>query len=236
MIARREARPHRWSRPDTLLDVGLTGGIASGKSTVTRILEACGARVFDADAVVHDLLGAGQPEARRVLERFGDAVRAADGGVDRAALGAIVFADAEARDDLNRLVHPAVRRELDKRKEAVRLAGGGVAVTDAALLVETGAFARYDRLVVVACDPGLQLARLLGRSPGMGVAEARSRIAAQAPVERKISVADYVVDTSGTLAETEQRARDVWEQLRADLDLRRRGEPLPDRRTAAREA
>ena len=236
MIARREARPHRWARPDPLLDVGLTGGIASGKSTVTRILQGLGARVFDADAVVHELLAAGRPEARLVLERFGPTVRAADGGVDRAALAAIVFADPGALEDLNALVHPAVRRELDARKEVVRSAGGGVVITDAALLVETGAFARYDRLIVVACDPGLQLARLLARSPELTVAAARARIAAQAPVTRKVGLADYVIDTSGTLADTDRHSRAVWDLLRADLDLRRRGEPLPERRAAPPEA
>lgn len=236
MIARREARPHRWSRPDTLLDVGLTGGIASGKSTVTRILQGCGARVLDADAVVHDLLAAGRPEAGLVLERFGPKVRAPDGGVDRAALAAIVFADPQALEDLNALTHPAVRRALDERKAALRQAGGGVAITDAALLVETGAHARYDRLVVVACDPGLQLARLLARSPGLDVAAARARITSQAPVESKVALADYCIDTSGTLAQTEQAARGVWDQLRADLEFRRRGEPLPDRRADRQEA
>jgi dephospho-CoA kinase len=213
----REARLRRWAVPDLLLDVGLTGGIASGKSTVDRLLERRGARIIDADALVHALLGPGQPDARRVADRFGPGVLLPDGAIDRKALASIVFRDAEARADLNAILHPAVRREEDRLKDGMRRSGGGISITDAALLVETGTWARYDRLVVVACDPGLQLSRLLAREPTMDPHAAMARLQAQAPLAEKVRVADYVIDTSGSLGDTESRTRRVYVQLREDL-------------------
>jgi dephospho-CoA kinase len=212
-----------------LLQVGLTGGIASGKSTVDRMLEIAGAHVIDADAVAHGLLEPGHPERDRVEERFGRSVVRKNGSIDRKALGAIVFTDTGARADLNAILHPGVRREESRLKERLRRAGGGIVVTDAALLVETGSYREYHRLVVVACDPSLQIARLLARTPGMGAAGARQRLAAQAPVEQKLALADYIIDTSGSLSETEEQVMRLYQQLVEDLETLRRGEPLPRR-------
>ena len=212
-----------------LLEVGLTGGIASGKSTVDAILERLGAHIIDADLLVHDLLQPGMHEHERVVQRFGTGVVDRKGRVDRKALARIVFADDAARADLNAILHPAVRREETRIKDALASRGGGVVITDAALLVETGRHRDYQRLIVVACDPGLQLTRLLARDGGLSADEARSRLAAQAPLEAKVSQADYVIDTSGSMAETEARAHAVYQRLVEDLDRLRRGEELPDR-------
>ena len=213
-----------------VLEVGLTGGIASGKSTVDGMLEMLGAHIIDADALAHDLLRPGRPERDRVVERFGPGVVGPDGAVDRKALGAIVFADAGARADLNAILHPAVRREEARLQESFRQAGGGIVITDAALLVETGRHVDYDRLVVVACDPSLQVARLLARDPGLHATHAERRLAAQAPVEEKLAAADYVIETSGSLNDTEAQAHRLYRHLVEDLEARRRGEPLPPRR------
>ncbi|MFQ5767000.1 MAG: dephospho-CoA kinase [Acidobacteriota bacterium] len=212
-----------------LLEVGLTGGIASGKSTVDAMLEAQGASIIDADAVVHTLLEAGQPEYDAVVRRFGKGILSPAGAVDRKALAAIIFDDARAREDLNALLHPGVEREEARIQARLRRTGGGVVVTDAALLVETGRNRHYHRLVVVACDPSLQLARLLAREPGMTVAAAHARIASQATLASRLAVADYVIWTHGSLTETEKQTREVYLHLIEDLQALCRGEPLPRR-------
>jgi dephospho-CoA kinase len=197
---------------------------------VDGFLERLGAIVIDADVLVHELLSPGTGEHRQVVARFGDGILNAAGRIERRTLGALVFADAAARADLNAILHPAVRRQEAARKDELRGRGGGIVVTDAALLVETGRHTAYDRLVVVACDPALQLARLLARDDGLTPAEARQRLAAQAPVADKLAVADYVIETSGSLAETERQAQRLYQRLVEDLESKRRGEPLPPRR------
>lgn len=214
---------------DTLLEVGLTGGIASGKSTVDRFLDLCGATIIDADTLVHDLLREGTGETARIARRFGAGVLSPDGSVNRKILAGIVFQDEEARQDLNAILHPAVRREEKKQKQEIRGKGGGIVVTDAALLVETGRYKDYDRLVVIFCDPSLQLARLLAREPGMTGEEARARISAQIEPQGRLALADYVIDTSGTMAETERRTHEVYVHLVEDLEFRHNGEALPAR-------
>ncbi len=212
-----------------LLEVGLTGGIASGKSKVDSILERCGAVIIDADALVHDLLRPGTPQTLQVAAEFGEEFLAADGAVDRRALGARIFPDDQARGRLNAILHPAVRCREEELKKALRHAGGGIVITDAALLVETGRYKTYDRLVVVACEPDLQLSRLLARDRDLTVAAAHRRLAAQAPLEDKIALADYIIETSGSLADTAVRARAVFTLLREDLECKRQGLPLPQR-------
>jgi len=195
------------------------------------MLERCGARIIDADALVHRLLQAGTEESRLVAERFGSEMLAADGAVNRRRLGEQVFADPEARKDLNAILHPAVRREEEKLKEAQDHAG--IVVTDAALLVETGRYKIYDRLIVVTCDPDLRLARLLARDRDLTAAAAHRRIAAQAPVEEKIALADYIIETSGSLGDTERRTRAVYTLLMEDLACKQQGTDLPIRRRPA---
>jgi dephospho-CoA kinase len=140
-----------------MLKVGLTGGIGSGKSTVSAMFRDLGARVVDSDEIVHTLLTPGEPVHQAVVSVFGPAILGGDGRIDRAALGRIVFADAGRRETLNSIVHPEVgRRQEAFLEKAGREAPDGVAIVDAALMIETGSYRRYDRIVVVRCEPGVQ--------------------------------------------------------------------------------
>jgi dephospho-CoA kinase len=190
------------SRP--ILRVGLTGGIASGKTTISGFLTELGAHVIDADRIVHDLLGPHGDAHAEVLARFGT--------TDRKALGAIVFRDAEALRALNAIVHPKVRAEVERRLERFALTGRGpIAVVDAALLVETGLHRSLHKLIVVRCSPEVQRKRLLAR--GLDDEEATARIAAQAPLEDKLAVADYVIDTETTLQSSREQTKAVYASL-----------------------
>jgi dephospho-CoA kinase len=196
-----------------VLKVGLTGGIACGKTVVRRRLEERGIPTLDADAVVHRLLQSGTDVTRRIAERFGKGVLASDGSVDRKALGAIVFGDEEARRKLNAIVHPGVWREIERFFEEREKASEPVAVVDAALMIETGSYRRYDRVVVVHCRPELQLERLMARD-GLPREDALRRMSAQMPTEEKLPFADFLVDTSGSIEETLKQADDLVANLR----------------------
>lgn len=193
-----------------MLRVGLTGGLASGKSTVAAMFGELGAVPIDADAIAHGLLARGGRGVTAVVERFGTDVLDQRGHVDRKKVGAIIFSDATARADLNAILHPMIREEIAARIS--RLPKTAIALIDAALLVETGMQRGYDALVVVACRPETQVARAVAR--GMAASDARARIAAQAPVETKTAVADYVIDTETTLDRTAEQVRGVWEKLK----------------------
>ena len=184
-----------------MLKVGLTGGIACGKTVVRRRLEEQGIPTLDADAVVHRLLQSGTEVTRRIAESFGEKVIASDGSVDRRALGAIVFGDEEARRKLNAIVHPGVWREIERFFEEREKASDPVAVVDAALMIETGSYKRYDFLVVVHCGPELQLERLMARD-GLSREDAERRVRSQMPIEQKLPFGDFLVDTSGSIEET----------------------------------
>jgi dephospho-CoA kinase len=197
--------------------IALTGGIATGKSVCLRRLEELGAPVIDADVVARAVVAPGTPALAAIVTRFGPSMLRPDGSLDRAALGALVFADAEARADLERIVHPAVydaiERWFDERaSEAADNRGPRLAIADIPLLYETGQERRFDRVVVAACSPQEQLARLMARDR-MAEDEARRRIAAQWPIDHKRARADLVIDTSGTLAETMANVDRVWQAL-----------------------
>ncbi len=194
-----------------MLRIGLTGGIASGKSVVRRVFERAGIPMLDADRLTHDFLAPGGELVEAVVCEFGD-VRDSAGGVDRAKLGGIVFSDPAARERLNRIVHPEVRRAIREFLEQRSAEGAAAAGVEAALMVETGSAKTYDRLVVAHCPPEQQVERLLARS-SLTEAEARARIAAQMPVAAKMAAADDLVDTSGSLPETEERARRLADEL-----------------------
>lgn len=183
-----------------MLVVGLTGGIATGKSTVARMLEARGAAVLDADALVHELHAPGTEVYRAILDAFGPDILAPDGTLDRQKLGARIFADPEARRRLEAIVHPALTAEIRRRVEALRREGRTLlCVVEAALLVEGGRRGIVDRVVVVTAPEAKQVARLRAKT-GLGEAEAWRRVHAQLPSAAKARRADHVVVNDGDLA------------------------------------
>jgi dephospho-CoA kinase len=203
-----------------VLRVGLTGGIASGKTTVAGLLAEHGAFVLDADKIGHDLIAPGGAAHEDVVARFGPAIVDPDGSISRPRLGAIVFADPEARRALDALVHPHILPEVQRRiAEYLETGRALVAIVDAALLVEAGIHRRFDRLVVVRCVRETQIRRLITRN-GLSRGEAERRIDAQAPLETKLAEADYVVDTDGTMRQTREQVDRLWKDLLADYDAK----------------
>ena len=196
-----------------MLLVGLTGGIGSGKSTVARLLEKRGAVVFDADLLAREAVAPGTPGHAAVIERFGADVLAPGGELDREALASIVFADPSARRDLEQIVHPEVRRLFAEGSEAYRDTDR-VVVFSAPLLVESGMHTAFEILVVVSATVATQIERLM-RQRGMSEASIRSRIDAQAPLEDKAAVADFIVDNEGTVDELESQVERLWNDLAA---------------------
>ncbi len=195
-----------------MLLVGLTGGIGSGKSTVARMLRDRGALVLSADAYAREAVAAGSSGFRRVVELFGPDVVGPDGELDRAAIAAIVFADAGRRSELEAVVHPEVRRRI---AEAVADASGTdrVVVVDSPLLIETGAHEGFPLVIVVSASPRTQIERLVAR--GMAEDDARARLAAQIPLDEKARVADVLLDNEGTEAELEAQVDRLWADLAA---------------------
>ena len=189
--------------------VGLTGGIASGKSTVADELARHGAIIIDADQLAREVVEPGTSGLAAIVARFGDQVLT-DGRLNRAALGKIVFSDPQARRDLESIVHPAVRRRAAELEAAASPAA--VVVHVIPLLVETGQAANFDVCVVVDLEPEIQLARLLART-SLGRDEAESRIAAQASRTQRLAVADVVLDNSGTTAELRRQVDYLWSDL-----------------------
>ena len=194
--------------------IGLTGGIASGKSTAARTLAELGARIVDADQVARDVVAAGQPALAEIARTFGREMLLPDGTLDRKRLGTIIFADADKRRALNAITHPRIAVETQARLAKLRADGVPVAVYEAALLVENGVHKGLDGLLVVVCDEATQLRRLMSRD-GYVEADARARIAAQAPMADKVAAATWVVDTSGPLADTKKQLARVWEEILA---------------------
>jgi dephospho-CoA kinase len=193
--------------------VGLTGGIGSGKSEVARRLAALGAVVVDADAIAREVVAPGSPGLARVVAEFGDEVLAADGSLDRERVGAIVFADPDARARLNAIVHPLIGAAMIERTAAAGEADPhAVVVNDVPLLVEGGMSDRYDAVVVVDTDPATQLQRLVEQR-GMTEDDARARMAVQATREQRLAVADYVVANTGDLDDLDREVREVWAHL-----------------------
>jgi len=212
-----------------VLRIGLTGGIACGKSEVARRFAAAGFATLDLDRLAHEVMAPGRPAHTDVRAAFGPGILAPDGSIDRRALGALVFRDPAARERLNALVHPRVREEEVLRAQALASRPDAVLVTDAALLVEAGMHLRFDRLVVVHCPPELQVARLRERD-ALSEEDARARVAAQMPVDAKVRFAHFAVDSSGTLSDTHRAADALVLSLR-ELAAHR---PQPARVSRAR--
>ncbi|AYF99070.1 dephospho-CoA kinase [Protaetiibacter intestinalis] len=197
--------------------VALTGGIASGKSTVAARLAQLGAVVVDADRVAREVVEPGTPALARIAEEFGPGVIADDGTLDRAALGAIIFGDDEARRLLNAITHPAVgERSRELFAAALAEEPDAVVVYDVPLLVNErgeGRADEFDRVVAVSADEETRVRRLV-ELRGLDEAEARRRIAAQAPEAARLAIADHVVDANGTLEETLAQVDALWSSLR----------------------
>ncbi len=207
--------------------VGLTGGIATGKSTVSAMFRALGCEIIDADVLAREIVEAGEPALAEIAREFGPAVLAPDGTLDRKALGAVVFADGERRRRLEAITHPAIRERFARRLAELGQRGfDGIVMFDAAVMIESGNYRTMERLVVVYADPATELVRLRLRD-GLDEAEARRKIASQMPVSEKAKLADYVIDNRGTREDTERQVRRVHEALLADLRAKRGGTLAP---------
>jgi len=198
-----------------MLRVGLTGGIASGKSTVGRMLGELGCRVIDSDRITRQLFEAGSAVNTAVAEAFGPRVVASDGSIDRKILGELVFENTELRQKLNSIVHPAInQRQSEFLAQAAAEDSHAIGIVEAALIVEVGTYKNYDKVIVVTCSPKIQRERLRERS-GLTPQQIETRIASQMPLEEKIKVADFVIDNSGDIGKTRQQVDEVYRQLRA---------------------
>jgi len=194
--------------------IGLTGGIATGKSTVAQMLRDQGVPVVDADQLSRQAVAPGSPALAAIQERFGDTVIQADGSLDRGAMRAIVLADPGARADLESITHPAIGGLTIAWMVQQAEAGEPIAVVEAALMVETGSYRHYDALLVVSSPPELQLQRLMSRND-IDATEARKWLATQLPLSEKESKADAVVMNSGDLAQLKARLDEAWARLTA---------------------
>ena len=193
-----------------MLTVGLTGGIGSGKSTVSALLASHGAVIIDYDVLARDVVEPGSPALQAIAERFGSGVIAPDGTLDRPALGALVFADADARKDLETITHPAIR-DLAVQRQA-EAGPDAIVIHDNPLLVEMGAAAYCDVVVVVDVPVEEQIDRLV-TTRGMTAAEAQARIETQASRERRTGAADLVIDNTGPLDELAANVGGIWGEL-----------------------
>ena len=192
--------------------IGLTGGIACGKSTVSAELRALGAAIVDADALAHELSQPHQPIYNAYVERFGREIVTADGTLDRAAIARRVFADPAVRAEVEAIAHPIIRSAAEERLRAARDENKRAAVLDVPLLFEAGWDALADETWVVALPREEQLARLLARDTSMDAGEARARIAAQMPLAEKCARADVVIDNSGTVEELREYIGKLWKE------------------------
>jgi dephospho-CoA kinase len=204
-----------------VLVIGLTGGIGSGKSTVSALLAAKGAVIVDADAITRELQEPGTPTFAAMVERFGEGIVAPDGTLDRAAVADLVFTDPDALADLNHIVHPAVGAEIAGRMRALA-EGDDVVVLDVPLLVESARGYPVAGLIVVDVDPEVAVGRLVGRR-GMREDDVRARMARQAGREQRLARADRVVDNSGDLDDLTRQVDEAWEWVDG---LRERAESM----------
>ena len=194
------------------LVVGLTGNIASGKSTVARRLAALGATVIDADELARQAVEAGSPALERIAARWGSEVLAPDGLLDRAALRRKVFHDHDELEALNRIVHPAVTRLRQEQVDSARARGERIVICDVPLLFERRLVDEFDRIVLVDAPRPLRLERLV-HDRGLSESEALDMITAQMPADLKRARADIVIDNTGSVAELNARVSDVWGEL-----------------------
>jgi len=198
-----------------MLNVGLTGGIATGKSTVVRMLVRRGARVIDHDALVHALQEPGRPVWRQIVEAFGRGILDDGGRIDRKRLGALVFGDEVRRKALEGIVHPAVLEEAERERERIgRQDERAIVLSDIPLLLEVGMQDRFDLILLVYAPPEVQIERVMKRN-GMTREEAAARLSAQMPIDEKLRRADVVIRNDSTMGDLEKRVDEVWQELLA---------------------
>ncbi len=198
-----------------MLKVGLTGSIAVGKSFVLGVLAELGCHVLDADATAREVVAPGTLGLKAVVAAFGDEMVNSDGALDRAKLGAIVFADEPKRLQLNSILHPFIIAGQDEQmREWEEEDPQGIAVVDAALMIESGGYRRFDKLVIIHCRPEVQLDRLMTRD-GLSSTEAEQRIGAQMAQEEKKTYADFLIDTSEGFDSTRRQTEKVFQKLAA---------------------
>ena len=203
--------------------VGLTGGIATGKSTVSEMLRRRGAVIIDADVLARDVVAPGEPALATIAEEFGREVIAADGTLDRKKLGAIVFADPVKRKRLEAITHPAIRERFARRLAELMEPGfAGLVFFDAPVMIESGNYKNMERMVVVVTDEPTQVRRQMARD-GVDREEAERKIRSQMPLGEKAKLADYVIDNGADRAATEGQVERVWQALMADLCARDAG-------------
>jgi dephospho-CoA kinase len=193
-----------------MIKVGLTGSIAVGKSFVCRVFRELGCHIIDADLIARDVVRAGTEGLRQIVDEFGPEILLPDGELDRKKLGDIVFADDAKRQRLNSIVHPLVIEEQDREiRKIEKRSPDGIVIVDAALMIESGGYKRFEKLIVVFCGPEIQLQRLMKRD-GLTEDEARRRIGAQMPQEDKKRFATHLIDTSAGFNETRRRTEEVF--------------------------
>jgi dephospho-CoA kinase len=198
-----------------MIRAGLTGGLASGKSFVARVLEELGCHVVRADDLGHEVMLPGGEAYNAIIDEFGAGILGSDGNIDRRKLAGLVFNDPDRLSRLNNLVHPAVFRREEEFVENVRRTDpSGIVVVEAAILVETGRYQRLDRLILAVCTPEQQVERAMKRD-AMSREEVVARLSRQMPLEEKRKFADYVIDTSGPKEQTMEQTRNVYESLRS---------------------
>jgi len=198
-----------------MLKVGLTGSIAVGKSFVLGVLRELGARTIDADQIARECVEPGGPGLAAIVNEFGEGVLNTDGSLDRAKLGEIIFSDGAKRAELNSILHPfIIARQDEIMQQWEGETPDGIAIIDAALMIESGGYKRFDKLVVVHCRPEIQIQRLMKRN-SLSREEAELRVKSQMPQEQKMKHADYLIDTSGSFEETRQQVQRVFAQLNA---------------------
>ncbi|QKG83973.1 dephospho-CoA kinase [Kroppenstedtia pulmonis] len=193
--------------------VGLTGGIATGKSTVSEMLRRRGARLIDADQIARAVVEPGQKGNEQVRRRFGERVFHPDGSLNRKALGEIVFRDKSARQDLNRILHPLIMKRMKEEKDHwEKIDPNQVVILDIPLLIEEDLTSLVDQVILVYVTESIQLKRLMNRDQ-INETEAKQKMAAQMPIEMKKTFADVVIDNSGSLTNTERQVDELWGKL-----------------------
>jgi dephospho-CoA kinase len=198
--------------------IGLTGGIASGKSTVSNMLRDLGGFIVDADLIARKVVEPDQLAWREIVEHFGEQILLEDRSINRTLLGSIVFQNAREREVLNRIVHPRVREEMIRQTEEIReRKPRGIVIWDVPLLIEGGLYQWVEKIIVVYVDPATQLRRLMKRD-SLSETEAKRRIAAQMPLAEKVKFADFLINNEGTLEDTRKQVNRIWNEIKASLD------------------